>query len=318
MLGDARAGGGGDEHRRRRDVERVRRVAAGADDVEQRVPGSGTSTLVANSRITCAAAAISPMVSFFTRRPTVSAAIITGDTSPLMIRRISDSISSGKISRCSIVRCSASGQRDGHGRLVSRLKVAHALARRVDATGERALVGAAAARVHRQDEVALRLAILGERPLRPRVARRPHPASRSRRRDPGGFRRRRLRLRESVLGRRVRVEEAPVTAWRSPLAMHSSGRGTGASPPRGAPRIDRSAFIGAASAAYVKLDAPRCRPPAPLALPSIPGRCRTLRRVAHRRPSRKLREQRVAVLGEERLGVELHALDGERRGGARP
>ena len=41
-------------------------------------PG-GTSTLVANSRITCAAAAISPTVSFFTRRPTVSAAIITGD-----------------------------------------------------------------------------------------------------------------------------------------------------------------------------------------------------------------------------------------------
>ena len=63
---------------------------------------------VANSRITCAAAAISPIVSFFTRRPTVSAAIITGDTSPLMIWRMSDSISSWKISRCSIVRCSAS------------------------------------------------------------------------------------------------------------------------------------------------------------------------------------------------------------------
>ena len=69
---------------------------------------SGTSTLVASSRITCAAAAISPIVSFLTRRPTVSAAIITGDTSPLMICRISDSISSWKISRCSIVRCSAS------------------------------------------------------------------------------------------------------------------------------------------------------------------------------------------------------------------
>ena len=38
----------------------------------------------------------------------MSAAIITGDTSPLMIWRISDSISSWKISRCSIVRCSAS------------------------------------------------------------------------------------------------------------------------------------------------------------------------------------------------------------------
>ena len=55
-----------------------------------------------------AAAAISPIVSFLTRRPTVSAAIITGDTSPLMIRRMIDSISSWKISRCSIVRCSAS------------------------------------------------------------------------------------------------------------------------------------------------------------------------------------------------------------------
>ena len=69
---------------------------------------SGTSTLVANSRITCAAAAISPIVSFLTRRPIVSAAIITGVTSPLMIRRMIDSISSGKISRCSIARCSAS------------------------------------------------------------------------------------------------------------------------------------------------------------------------------------------------------------------
>ena len=55
-----------------------------------------------------AAAAISPIVSFLTRRPTVSAAIITGVNSPLMIRRMIDSISSGKISRCSIVRCSAS------------------------------------------------------------------------------------------------------------------------------------------------------------------------------------------------------------------
>jgi hypothetical protein len=44
----------------------VRRVAAGADDVDQ-VLAVGTSTLVANSRITCAAAAISPIVSFFTR-----------------------------------------------------------------------------------------------------------------------------------------------------------------------------------------------------------------------------------------------------------
>ena len=38
----------------------------------------------------------------------MSAAIITGDISPLMIRRISDSISSWKISRCSMMRCRAS------------------------------------------------------------------------------------------------------------------------------------------------------------------------------------------------------------------
>src|SRR5262252_367325 len=69
---------------------------------------SGASTLVANSRITCAAAAISPIVSFLTRSPTVSAAIITGEASPPMILRIRASISSWKISRCSIVRCSAS------------------------------------------------------------------------------------------------------------------------------------------------------------------------------------------------------------------
>ena len=46
------------------------------------------------SMFVAAAAAISPMVTFLTRKPTVSAAIITGVTSPLMIRRITDSISS--------------------------------------------------------------------------------------------------------------------------------------------------------------------------------------------------------------------------------
>src|SRR6185312_10974073 len=76
--------------------------------MSSRVAGSGASTLVANSRITCAAAAISPIVSFLTRMPTVSAAIITGVTSPRMISRMIASISSWKISRCSIVRCSAS------------------------------------------------------------------------------------------------------------------------------------------------------------------------------------------------------------------
>jgi hypothetical protein len=69
---------------------------------------SATGTGVANSRITCAAAAISPTVSFFTRRPMASAAIITGLISPLMMRRISASISSWKISRCSMTRVSAS------------------------------------------------------------------------------------------------------------------------------------------------------------------------------------------------------------------
>src|SRR6476469_7522080 len=68
---------------------------------------SSSGTLVANSRITCAAAAISPMVSFFTRRPMVSAAIISGDISPDMILRNSESISSWKISRCSMQRSSA-------------------------------------------------------------------------------------------------------------------------------------------------------------------------------------------------------------------
>jgi hypothetical protein len=66
------------EHRAGRDVEGVRAVAAGADDVHQ-VRLVFTGTLVDTSRITCAAAVISPMVSFFTRRPVISAAIITGE-----------------------------------------------------------------------------------------------------------------------------------------------------------------------------------------------------------------------------------------------
>ena len=55
---------------------------------------SATWTLVENSRITWAAAVISPMVSFFTRRPVMRAAIRTGDTSPFMIMRMRCSISS--------------------------------------------------------------------------------------------------------------------------------------------------------------------------------------------------------------------------------
>jgi len=69
---------------------------------------SSIETGVANSRITCAAAAISPTVSFFTRRPMAKAAIITGDISPPMMRRIRASISSWKISRCSMMRTRAS------------------------------------------------------------------------------------------------------------------------------------------------------------------------------------------------------------------
>jgi hypothetical protein len=48
------------------------------------------------------------MVSFLTRKPVISAAIMTGDISPLMIIRMMCSISSWKISRCSMVRCRAS------------------------------------------------------------------------------------------------------------------------------------------------------------------------------------------------------------------
>ena len=55
---------------------------------------SAIGTLVENSRMTCAAAVISPMVSFFTRRPMVSAAIMVGDISPDMIWRNRCSISS--------------------------------------------------------------------------------------------------------------------------------------------------------------------------------------------------------------------------------
>ena len=58
--------------------------------------------------MTCAAAVISPMVSFLTRRPVSSAAVMVGDISPAMMRRISVSISSWKISRCSMTRVRAS------------------------------------------------------------------------------------------------------------------------------------------------------------------------------------------------------------------
>ena len=57
----------------------MRRVAAGADDVDE-MRSYGIVTGVDSSRMTLAAAAISPMVSFLTRNPVRMAAIITGDT----------------------------------------------------------------------------------------------------------------------------------------------------------------------------------------------------------------------------------------------
>lgn len=68
---------------------------------------SVTSTRRENSRITVAAPAISPMVSFLTRKPVRMAETMASETSPRMICRIRSTISSWKISRCSMVRCSA-------------------------------------------------------------------------------------------------------------------------------------------------------------------------------------------------------------------
>ena len=99
------AGRGRDEHRRGRDVEREP-SSPPVPTMSTKFELSCTSTWFANSRITVAAAAISPIVSFFTRSPVMIAAAITGDMSPRMMSRIRCSISSWKISRCSIVRCS--------------------------------------------------------------------------------------------------------------------------------------------------------------------------------------------------------------------
>jgi hypothetical protein len=107
VLGHARAGRGDHEHRGGGDVERVRAVAAGADDVDQVGCGRRRDRR-ANSRSTAAAPAISPTVSFLTRRPVRIAAVIVGETSPRMTCRIRSTISSWKISRCSMVRCRAS------------------------------------------------------------------------------------------------------------------------------------------------------------------------------------------------------------------
>ncbi len=76
--------------------------------VSTRWARSRTSTWVASSRITCAAAAISPMVSFLTRRPMMKPAICAGVSSPRMIWRMTCSISSWNTSRCSTVRWIAS------------------------------------------------------------------------------------------------------------------------------------------------------------------------------------------------------------------
>jgi hypothetical protein len=89
-----RAPRSGDEDRGGGDVEGVGAITAGADHIEEVRAAARTTTLVDISRITVAAAVISLMVSFLTRRPVRMAAVITGDTSPAMIWRISDSISS--------------------------------------------------------------------------------------------------------------------------------------------------------------------------------------------------------------------------------
>ena len=76
--------------------------------VSTRWRSSFTSTGVASSRITWAAAAISPMVSFLTRNPMMNPAICAGVSSPRMIWRMTKSISSWNTSRCSTVRWIAS------------------------------------------------------------------------------------------------------------------------------------------------------------------------------------------------------------------
>ncbi len=108
MLGDARAGRGSHEHRSGGDVEAGGAIATGADDVQEMRDAAAPRPCADSSRITRAAPVISPTVSFFTRRPVMIAAVISGLTSPCMIWRISAIISSWKISRCSIVRCNAS------------------------------------------------------------------------------------------------------------------------------------------------------------------------------------------------------------------
>ena len=86
----------------------MREFATPVPTMSTRWVRSATLTLTEHSRMTCAAAVISPMVSFLTRRPVSSAAVIVGDISPAMMRRISVSISSWKISRCSMTRVRAS------------------------------------------------------------------------------------------------------------------------------------------------------------------------------------------------------------------
>src|SRR6185312_672580 len=70
--------------------------------------------------MTCAAAVISPTVSFLTRKPMSSALAIWGDISPRISMRMSSSISSWKISRCSTQRTRASaGVINGMDRFLS-------------------------------------------------------------------------------------------------------------------------------------------------------------------------------------------------------
>jgi hypothetical protein len=104
VLADLGPGRGGHEHGTGRDIEGVRAVAASAHNVHQMglvgdldlgrklAHDLGRGRDLANGFLLDA-------------QPVISAAIITGDISPAMICRIRCSISSWKISRCSMVRC---------------------------------------------------------------------------------------------------------------------------------------------------------------------------------------------------------------------
>jgi hypothetical protein len=94
-------------NRGRRNVECIGAVAAVADDVHQ-MRGVRHVDRSETRADTVGGARRSPRpFPSSRRRPVRIAAVIAGETSPRMIMRIRSTISSWKISRCSIVRCSA-------------------------------------------------------------------------------------------------------------------------------------------------------------------------------------------------------------------